>query len=66
MTLNWALFAAASFIMSVPRYTLVMFPIYILFAKLAASRFWSNVITIWSILYLALFVSLFVQGRWAF
>lgn len=66
MTCNWLLFTSVTFIASVPRYTLTLFPIFILFAMLAASRFWNAVITVWSILFLALFSSLFVWGRWAF
>jgi hypothetical protein len=66
MTGNWLLFVSVSFVLSVPRYTLTMFPIYILFSMLAARRVWLAVITFWSILYLAFFVSLFVCGRWAF
>lgn len=64
---NWLLWTSSTFIMSAPRYTLVMFPLYILFARLAARRpVWGQVVTIWSLLCLALFVTQFVQGRWAF
>jgi hypothetical protein len=49
-----------------PRYMLTMFPIFILFALLARNRLWYAVITIWSLLFLALFTSLFVRGLWAF
>jgi len=66
MTCNWLLITGVSFVSSVPRYTLTMFPIYILFAMLAARRVWLAVITVWSILYLSLFASLFAWGRWAF
>ena len=66
MTGNWLMFVSVSFVLSVPRYTLTMFPIFILFALLAARRVWFAVITIWSILYLSLFTSIFVGGRWAF
>ena len=66
MTGNWLLFVSVSFVLSVPRYTLTMFPIYILFAMLAARRVWLAVITVWSILYLSFFASLFAWGRWAF
>ena len=38
MTGNWILFVCVSFVLSVPRYTLTMFPIFILFAMLAARR----------------------------
>ncbi len=66
MTVNWLLFTSVTFVLSVPRYTLTMFPIFILFAMLAARRIWMAAISFWSILYLALFAGLFVWGRWAF
>lgn len=66
MTGNWLLFVSVSFVLSVPRYTLTMFPIYILFAMLAARRVWLAVITVWSVLYLSFFASMFACGRWAF
>ena len=66
MTGNWLMFVSVSFVLSVPRYTLTMFPIFILFAMLAARRVWFAVITIWSILYLSFFTSMFAWGRWAF
>lgn len=66
MTGNWLLFVSVSFVLSVPRYTLTMFPIYILFAMLAKRRVWLAAITVWSILYLSLFAGLFAWGRWAF
>ena len=66
MTGNWLLFVCVSFVLSVPRYTLTMFPVFILFAMLAKRRVWLAVITVWSILYLSLFASLFTWGRWAF
>lgn len=66
MTGNWLLFVSVSFVLSVPRYTLTMFPIYILFSMLAERRVWLAVITFWSILYLSFFASLFAWGRWAF
>ncbi|HEX5707064.1 MAG TPA: mannosyltransferase family protein [Pyrinomonadaceae bacterium] len=67
MTFNWLLWTSTSFILSTPRYTLILFPIYILFARLAARRpVWGGVITAWSLLFLALFTGLFVRGHWAF
>ncbi len=66
MTGNWLLFVCTSFVLSVPRYTLTMFPIYILFSMLAARRVWLAVITVWSVLYLSFFASQFVWGHWAF
>jgi Gpi18-like mannosyltransferase len=66
MTGNWLLFVSVSFVLSVPRYTLTMFPIYILFSMLAARRVWLAVITFWSLLYLSFFAGLFTWGHWAF
>ena len=66
ITCSWLLVVSVTFIASVPRYTLTMFPVFILFAMLAKNRFWLAAITIWSIIYLGLFSSLFAWGRWAF
>jgi len=66
MTGNFLLFTGVTFIESAPRYALTLFPIFILFALLAANRFWNAAITVWSLLFLALFSSLFVRGWWAF
>lgn len=67
MTLNWLLFTSTSFIMSTPRYTLSLFPVYLLFARLAEDRpFWGTIITISSVLLLALFAGQFAQGHWAY
>lgn len=67
MALNWLLWTGTSFILSSPRYTLIMFPIYLLFARLARARpLLGGVVTVWSLLFLAVFVTQFVQGRWAF
>jgi hypothetical protein len=67
MTLNWLLFTSTSFVHSVPRYTLTMFPIFILFARFTAARpVWFGIITVWSLTFMALFITLLVQGEWAF
>lgn len=67
MTLNWLLWTSTKFILSVPRYTLVMFPAYILFARASATRpALRAAITVWSLLFLALFAARFAQGFWAF
>jgi Gpi18-like mannosyltransferase len=67
MIANWLMFVSTSFVLSVPRYTLTLFPLFILMA-LAAKRSWSlNVLFIcWSILFLGLFSIQFVKGLWAF
>jgi Gpi18-like mannosyltransferase len=67
MTLNWLLFTSTSFVHSVPRYTLAMFPVFILFARFTATRpLWFGIITFWSLTFMSLFIILFVQGEWAF
>jgi hypothetical protein len=66
MTAMWFLVTSMSFLQSVPRYTLTMFPIFILFALLGRNRFWSAAITMWSLLFFALFAVLFARGEWAF
>ncbi len=66
MTGNWLLFASVTFLQSMPRYTLTMFPLFILFGLLAANRFWNFVLIVWSLLFMALFTSLFMRGWWAF
>jgi hypothetical protein len=66
ITGNWFLVTSATFLVSMPRYSLTMFPIFMLFALLAKNRLWYAVITVWSLLFLALFTSLFVRDQWAF
>lgn len=67
MTCNWLVFVSTPFVLSVPRYMLILFPIYILFADLARRHVLANtMLTTWSLLLLAFLVSQFVQGRWAF
>ncbi|MDQ2918594.1 MAG: glycosyltransferase family 39 protein [Verrucomicrobiota bacterium] len=67
MTVNLLLFLCSSFIQAVPRYTLVMFPIFILFARAAKGRpLCFAMISMPSLLLLALFLSKFVLGHWAF
>ncbi len=66
MALNWLLFASQSWDISAPRYTLMMFPLFILFARLARRRIWDAAITVWSLLWLGFFVIEFVRGQWAF
>lgn len=63
---NWLLCTSTSFIMSMPRYILIMFPMYILFARAARDQRWRMAITVWSLMFMGMFISLFVQGRWAF
>jgi hypothetical protein len=66
MTGNWLLFSCQSFIQSAPRYTLLLFPLFLLFAQTARNRVLGALLLAWSLLFFALFASQFVQGRWAF
>lgn len=67
ITLNWLLINSTAFVVSVPRYCLTLFPIFILFALLAKkSPLAGQLITAASLLFLALFLSKFVFGTWAF
>lgn len=66
MIASWLLFVSTSFILSVPRYTLTMFPLFILIALVAKNRIRYAIITTCSILYLGMFIISFVQSRWAF
>jgi 4-amino-4-deoxy-L-arabinose transferase-like glycosyltransferase len=63
---NLLLLTSTSFIMSTPRYVLPLFPIMIVFACAVENQRWAQAITVWSLLSMGLFISLFVQGRWAF
>jgi hypothetical protein len=67
MVANWLLFVSTSFVLSVPRYTLSLFPLFILMAIAArTSRYINFGFWIWSVLYLGLFATQFVRGNWAF
>jgi len=67
ITLNWLLINSTAFVLSVPRYALTFFPLFILFAiGCTGRRFWFSIVTLWSILYLALYAGRFAQGLWAF
>jgi len=66
MIASLLLFVSTSFILSVPRYTLTLFPMFIVMAIVFKKPARLAVASIISILYLALFTASFVQGRWAF
>ena len=63
---NWLMFASQPFIFAVPRFTLTLFPMFFLMAQLSKNRTVGALLTFWSLLFFALFVGQFVQGRWAF
>ena len=67
MTTNFLLCVCSSFVVAVPRYALVMFPIFILLARVSSGRpLVGGAISVCSILLLALFFLVFALGHWAF
>jgi hypothetical protein len=67
MTLNCLLITSTTFVVSVPRYCLTLFPIFILLARLAAARpLAGRIVTAASLFLLALFAMKFAHGTWAF
>jgi hypothetical protein len=67
MTLNWLLINSTTYVVSVPRYCLTFFPIFILLARVAAKRpLAGQIISAISLLLLALFAMKFAHGTWAF
>jgi Gpi18-like mannosyltransferase len=67
MTLNLLLVTSTTVLQSTPRYLLQCFPIFILFALVAAKRpLIGTMLTIISAAFFALFAALFVVGQWAF
>ena len=63
---NWLASVSTTFVLSVPRYTLVLFPLYLLMARVAEDRRWRLALLGWCGLWLAYFSCQFAQGRWAF
>lgn len=67
ITLNWLLINSTAFILSVPRYMLTLFPVFILLSQVSTGRrLIFAVLTAFSLLFLGLYSSRFVQGLWAF
>ncbi len=67
ITFNWLLMTSTAYVLSVPRYTITLFPVFILLARACTGRpFWFAMVTVWSLLYLALYAGRFAQGIWAF
>jgi len=63
VTLNLLLFTSTSFVLSVPRYSLILFPLPLLAALLARRPLWLAGLTAASLLLLALLAILFVLQR---
>jgi len=66
MFITWIALASTSFWLSTPRYTLSMFPLFIALSIFGKNSGINYLITFISLLFYALFLSIYVQGRWAF
>ena len=66
MLLTWTAATSTSFMLSVPRYTLSLFPIFILVALVARRIEIYYVITVVFLLFYGLFLIRFAQSGWAF
>jgi 4-amino-4-deoxy-L-arabinose transferase-like glycosyltransferase len=63
---NWLLFTSTSFVLSVPRYSLTLFPLFAWFGLVARRPGWAIALSIVSIGLLGFFASQFAIGHWAF
>lgn len=63
---TWVIVTSTGFWLSIPRYTLSMFPIFIAMALLGRKKYVNYLIIFISILFYALFLSSFVRFQWAF
>lgn len=66
MAANWVLTAGLTWDLSSPRYLLGLFPMFIVFARLARNRECNAIITFWSLASMGVFISQFVRDLWAF
>jgi Gpi18-like mannosyltransferase len=63
---TWLIITSTSFWQSIPRYTLTIFPIFIALAIIGRRKEINYIIIFLSLIFYALFLSLFVRFRWAF
>lgn len=66
MLLHLLLFTSTSFILSTPRYSLILFPIFIAMAKLSNNKGFLYLQSFISVSLLIYFTNEFINGRWAF
>jgi len=64
--ITWLVVTSTSFMISVPRFILTMFPIFIVLAILGRKKWVNYAIIFISLMLYALFLFQFVRGRWAF
>jgi hypothetical protein len=63
---NWLLYSSQGYIQSVPRYTLLLFPLFLMMGRASRRPLVYVLLTLWSVLFLGLFSAQFVKGGWAF
>jgi Gpi18-like mannosyltransferase len=63
---TWIVVTSTSFLLSLPRFVLTIFPIFIVLALLGRRKGVNFTIIFISLLLYSLFLSFFVQGRWAY
>jgi Gpi18-like mannosyltransferase len=66
MVLTWMLAVSTSFWLSVPRYIMAVFPMFILLGTLAKGKAATLAITAVSVVFLCYFIFMFGSGQWAF
>jgi Gpi18-like mannosyltransferase len=66
MVVNTLLVMSFTYPWSVPRYVVILFPVYLLMARLGRRPLVFALMTIWCLLFLSFFSSLYVRGFWAF
>ncbi len=64
--LTWLLITSTGYWLSIPRYTITIFPLFILLSLAGQHKKIDYLITTMSITFFSLFLILFTQGRWAF
>ena len=66
VVVNTVLALSFTFPWAVPRYALLLFPMHLLMARLGRRPLAFALMTVWSLLFLSFFSSLYVRGFWAF
>jgi Mannosyltransferase (PIG-V) len=63
---NWLLFTSTTFILGAARFSVILFPLFIVFSLLSMRKVWYAAITVWSLLFLALFTGIYVEGHFVY
>ena len=66
LCISWLIIVSASFWLSLPRFTLSIFPFFISLSLIGRNQGINYLITFFSLLLFSLFTILFIQGRWAY